>query len=314
MDTARSMSLLKIEALHMTRRNAASQRSGFTLVELLVVIGIIAVLISILMPALSRAREQAQTIQCLSNMRQLGAGCMMYSNANNGVVIPFDCRDFAVSTPTAISPGDYWTTILVAFNYVTYPQANTAENAAAATVFHCPSGIAEIAYNSGPADDQPASRTDTNGARGTSCTSKYLQPGLVVYTWYGMNASTGTDWVVPAHRVPADGTMPAGFVRSQCRFPKLTQMKDSGDLVFLYDGVYGNEQGQNANRINARHNRLTATNLLFFDGHAETVETARLPGGIGDAGRPGGPTSAGQTFAITNLQANYPWPHWRTDQ
>jgi prepilin-type N-terminal cleavage/methylation domain-containing protein/prepilin-type processing-associated H-X9-DG protein len=61
-----------------------ANRKGFTLVELLVVIGIIALLISILMPALNNARTQARTIQCMSNVRQIQTAYQMYVNSNKG--------------------------------------------------------------------------------------------------------------------------------------------------------------------------------------------------------------------------------------
>ena len=75
----------------MNRRKAHAQRSGnvtgFTLVELLVVISIIALLMAVLLPALSKARTQAKRIVCLSGLKQLTLGWMNYAAAYNDKLV-----------------------------------------------------------------------------------------------------------------------------------------------------------------------------------------------------------------------------------
>lgn len=64
------------------------RRMGFTLVELLVVIGIIALLIGILMPTLTQARERAKAIKCMANMRSVGQQLLIYAQENGGWLFP----------------------------------------------------------------------------------------------------------------------------------------------------------------------------------------------------------------------------------
>jgi prepilin-type processing-associated H-X9-DG protein/prepilin-type N-terminal cleavage/methylation domain-containing protein len=86
-------------------RPAVLRLRAFTLVELLVVIGIIALLISILLPALNRAREQAYATKCASNMRQIYQCLMMYVNDNKNFLPTMPGRGCTMSSNTDIAVG-----------------------------------------------------------------------------------------------------------------------------------------------------------------------------------------------------------------
>lgn len=97
-----------------------SKRTAFTLVELLVVIGIIALLIAVLLPAMRQARLKSQQVVCQSNLKQLFAYMTMYCNVNKGYMFPVGPSNggpYATTLGTNVMPHQRWPQILFEIKY-----------------------------------------------------------------------------------------------------------------------------------------------------------------------------------------------------
>jgi prepilin-type N-terminal cleavage/methylation domain-containing protein/prepilin-type processing-associated H-X9-DG protein len=147
-------------------QNPRRRVAGFTLVELLVVIGIIALLISILLPALSKARQQANSVACLAGLRQIGNGYLGYINDNHGWLPytvnpdwgnpadPTDTytRNTADPTKNAVI---YWFEAIAPYMNVKKPPMEIVDATDLANFPHCPNwdrdvlGVASLNWTPG---------------------------------------------------------------------------------------------------------------------------------------------------------------------
>ena len=125
------MPTLRLSRANDCRSGSRRGTGAFTLVELLVVIGIIALLISILLPSLSKARNAAKSTACLSNLRQMGAAMSIYVAENKGRLIEYI---WFTSADPDISWNSYWIGILNTYKVK-------------GNVLICPATVDPVPYN-----------------------------------------------------------------------------------------------------------------------------------------------------------------------
>jgi prepilin-type processing-associated H-X9-DG protein/prepilin-type N-terminal cleavage/methylation domain-containing protein len=285
------------------RRDAgtAGSAAGFTLVELLVVVGIIAVLIALLLPAMHGARRQAAGIRCMSNLRQLGQALVTYSVNNNGNVIP--SYTMTGVTGGANVPLEGWASILDRDKYVTGSQSNEG------SVFVCPDMLdAEgmLGGQTGNDPGKPRGWMDWPNLRlGTANVPTTIPDrgfNKIIRVGYWINADNpigSATVVVPDRFYTSSVGYGPGTNGLFLTFTKTSRFRRPSNLVVLADGVYAGRQsdtriGVTNSRIGYRHPNQKA-NVCFADGHAEAIPGDRFP------------RAAGGTVTIAQAQAdNFP--------
>jgi len=242
-------------------QSPAMSAKGFTLVELLVVIGIIALLISILLPSLNRAREQANRVKCASNLSQIGKSIIMYQTENKGSYprTHYTPNGAVTARPTGNTqpqsfaannqPGPVGTNNVVSSFFLL---AKTQDMAA--EVFVCPSSQGERdTYGNNPNGAQAYSGWT---AVPTNLTYSYLVPfptTAAVNDGFQLK-NLGAEYAVAADINPGNtggtGTQADNVTNARFDSPRSTM--------------------QNANTNN--HNG-DGQNILYGDGHAEWNST-----------------------------------------
>ncbi len=229
-----------------------SRRAGFTLVELLVVIGIIAVLISLLLPAMNRARDSATTLACSTNLRQLHVATMMYYN---------DFKRFPLqgTSSTNSSPVYVWKAELLWRNLLAPYLYKGAGFKSGANVFACStmsSGDSSFHYNY------------SLGEVGTNSSG-------LVYNGYTMNGRKGSG--LAGGVASLNNKTKEQMDRMVLYFDGNTGRPGSHPWTVLLGGSWSLvPTGSNTERrgVDRRHMRYQAANFVTVAGHLATVKFA----------------------------------------